>query len=186
MYQLTPFVALLRGINVGGRNRILMADLRSGWDKVGLTHVATYLQSGNMVFLADHRLPVGALSTLIVQQLKERFDLEVPVVVCRGDTLLALAEQPLPEGEELRTHHITFLASPAATTDVKKIAEERYLQDTFSVNGAHIRLRCPGGYGRTKLNNAFWERHLKRVATTRNMRSVRALATMVQSLLATT
>ena len=174
------YVAMLRSINVSGRNRVAMADLRSLVEGLGYGDVATYVQSGNVVFTGT-----GASATVagrIADQITAQLGLEVPVVVRNRRALSGvISGVPYPGADDEPTqHHVTFLAQRPSAANVTKLAEKAtpFGPDRCEVDGQDVYLHCPGGYGNTKLNNAFIERHLGVTATTRNWRTVNTLAEM--------
>lgn len=174
------FVAMLRGVNVGGRNRLAMADLRNVASALGFRDVTTYLQSGNVV-LTGPGTPGG-----IARALEDRIALDVglslDVVVRSGPQLVGVLDgNPFAKLEDDPTKlHVTFLAGPPEAPRVEEFAgiHGRFGADRLRVVGQSVYLYCPGGYGRTPLNNAFLERRLGVNGTTRNWRTVCALATM--------
>jgi uncharacterized protein (DUF1697 family) len=177
---MTTYVALLRSINVGGRNRVPMSDLRAMIESLGFEEVTTYVQSGNVIFTGTGSPAVvaGALSGAMA----DRLGLTVPVVV-RTDRQLGqvLSTSPYRSMEvDPKTLHVTFLASSPDPGAVRALEEEagRFAPDRLQVVGDDVYLHCPGGYGETKLNNGFLERRLGVVATTRNWRTVTTLAEM--------
>jgi len=173
----TTFVALLRGINVGGRNRLPMADLRGLVADLGFGDVSTYLQSGNVVFTGTGR--PAAVGRAIEARISADLALTVPVVV-RSATELAdvVARCPFAGGSvDPKTVHITFAAAPPDPARLGRLAAGApYGHDRYEVSGSEVFLLCPGGYGDTKLTNTFLERQLGVGATTRNWRTVTALA----------
>ena len=183
---MTTFVALLRSVNVGGRNRVPMADLRDLVASLGFGDVETYLQSGNVVFTGSGS-PAGA-GRALEDGVRTRFGLEVPVVM-RSKTELGrvVAGNPYAgPGVDPRTVHVTFLARTPDAAHREELVRLGagsgpggvFGDDRLTPAGADIYLHCPGGYGETKLNNAFVERRSGVVATTRNWRTVTALAAM--------
>ena len=181
------FVALLRSINVGGRNRVPMAELGDLVRSLGFGNVETYLQSGNVVFTGSGA-PAG-VGRALEEGIRTRFGLEVPVVV-RSKPQLARVVKGNPYaglGADPTTVHVTFLArapDPAHREELVRLGAESgpggaYGDDRMTPVGVDIYLYCPGGYGETKLTNAFVERRSGAVATTRNWRTVTALAGMV-------
>lgn len=175
---MTTHVLLLRGINVSGRNRLPMADLRAVVTALGFADVATYLQSGNLV-CSGRGTPEQAAAR-VADALARELDLTVPVVGRRAEHWADLmTTNPLADLEDdPKKLHVTFLdgvPDPGRVTDLEgetaALAPER-----LEVVGADVFLHCPGGYGETALSNAFLEKRLGRVATTRNWRTVGALA----------
>ena len=177
---MTTFLALLRSINVGGRNKVPMAELRSLVGSLGFGNVATYLQSGNVVFTGAG--PAAAAGKAIEEAITEHLGLTVPVLV-RTDKQLAevLRTSPFRALDvDPRTLHVTFLGETPEPGTVRSLETDavRFDPDRLEVVGGEVFLHCPGGYGETKLNNAFLERRLGVVATTRNWRTVTTLADM--------
>ncbi|MDO8778467.1 MAG: DUF1697 domain-containing protein [Burkholderiaceae bacterium] len=174
---MTTYVALLRGINVSGKNPIRMPALRDGISSLGFRDVQAYLQSGNLVFRTDQS-NVTTLATKIKTCVTQDFGHDVAVLVLSAKDLALIANSnplwPKSGGEET-LFHCTFLfqpVSPAAFQALKLPAAEG--ERAVLVENA-VLLHCPHGYGRTKLNNSFFERALGVPATTRNWRTVLAL-----------
>lgn len=175
---MATFVVMLRSINVGGRNRVKMADLKTLVSSLGFTNVATYLQSGNLV--CSGRSGPRVVARTIAGGIEETLGLSVPVVV-RTDRELAelLQGNPLADLDDDPTKlHVTFLDRIPDPERVGRLAAEaeRFHPNRLTVAGANVFLHCPGGYGETALSNAFLERRLGATATTRNWRTVEALA----------
>ena len=100
-----------------------------------------------------------------------------PVLVRSGPQLAAVVAAK-PYSADGKAVSVTFLAGPPSAAAVRAVDPAAYGTDEFVVIGSEIYLHTPGGYGRTKLNNAFWERKLSTIATTRNWNTVLALAEM--------
>ncbi len=175
------FVAMLRGINVGNHNRMKMEDLRTLVTGLGYENPRTYLQSGNVVFRG--RGPAKSVAAALEEAIARELGLSVPVVARRARELgRVVAGNPMiAHGEDPAKLHVTFLGSrpPAARVRGLAATEARGGEDRFEVVGAEVFLLCPSGYGTTSFDNAFFERNLGTVATTRNWRTVGALAGMV-------
>ena len=169
---------LLRGINVGGHNRVPMADLRALLTAFGCEDVVTYVQSGNVVCRAEGTPEaLGAkLSAVVATEL----GLTVPVVgrstaqwaaTVAGNPLLHLDDDP-------KRLHVTFLDEVPEPDRVDALVAEAaaLVPEVLAVSGRDVYLHLPSGYHQAKLTNAFLERRLDRVATARNWRTVLALA----------
>ncbi|MGI8664437.1 MAG: DUF1697 domain-containing protein [Jatrophihabitans sp.] len=169
------YVALLRGVNVAGKNKLPMSDLRSLLTNLGASTVRTYLQSGNAVFDHPAKGP-GRLAAKIEQALA---DAGVPakVLLRTPDELAAvLAGSPYLDTEsDLTKLHVSFLATAPAADRASDLQVPPGESGTFTLRGKEVHLHCPDGYGRTKLNNTFIEKRLATVATTRNWKTVTAL-----------
>ncbi|MCR9079323.1 MAG: DUF1697 domain-containing protein [Hyphomonadaceae bacterium] len=173
---MTVWIALLRGINVGGNNILPMKDLRALLEQAGLTQVSTYIQSGNCVFAADETDP-RALERSIAAAIDARFGFRPQILVMRAKTFQqALAANPYPEGaEDPKTVHFFFLAEPAAGADLAAMEDLRAGTERFALTDRVFYLHAPDGIGRSKLA-AKVERHLGVATTARNLRSVMKLA----------
>jgi uncharacterized protein (DUF1697 family) len=122
----TRYVALLRGINVGGRNKVPMADLRAAVEEVGHTEVATYIQSGNVLFTSIQ--PRAAVERELEQALEQRFGFPLVVVVRSHAQLRAVvANAPRVFGAKPGTYHsdVIFLRSPLTPAQAMKVVKLR-------------------------------------------------------------
>ena len=170
------YVALLRGINLGAHNKVAMADLRDLFDGLGAKDVATYVQSGNVVFTSTDG--AAKLAGAIERKIQRDLGLSVPVLVLpRAQLTKVLNGNPFTKGKkEPATLHVTFLAEKPARAKVGKLDPALGKPDEFRVVGQTIYLHCPNGYGRTKLTNNYFEKQLGVAATTRNWKTVTKLA----------
>jgi uncharacterized protein (DUF1697 family) len=150
-------VALLRGINVGGRNRVAMAALREVVEGLGHTEVATYIQSGNVVFTSEEADPVriaGALERAIGDQLGVRPRV---VVLSRDELGRVVADNPFPGEPNPRLVHAVFRDGPlrpeelAAVAAAEERAREQGSGDQARVVGTTVYLHTPDGFGRSEL-----------------------------------
>ncbi|MFI5485607.1 DUF1697 domain-containing protein [Micromonospora echinaurantiaca] len=175
------YVALLRGVNVGGV-KVAMADLRRLVTDLGHADVRTYLQSGNVVFGSDVR-DAERLARGIEQAIAGELGLTVPVLVRSGRELAAVAGgNPYAGREDDPTRLlVAFLATAPKPSAVDALAVPGGENVAFTVTGREVYLHFPdGGYGRSKFTNTYLEKQLGVVATTRNWRSVRALAELAE------
>ena len=175
---MTAYVAMLRGINVGGHAKVAMADLRHEFADLGYDDVRTYIQSGNVLFEAS--ASASALLAAIERRLEARFALPIKVVLRTHAQLAGVVDRnPLRGGgREPARLHVTFLASKPPAARVAGLDDTAFAPDEFRVVGREVYLHCPGGYGNTKLNNAFFERKLGVGATTRTWKTVTTLRGM--------
>jgi len=170
-------VALLRGINVGGKNKLPMADLNALCAAVGCTEVSTYIQSGNVVFSASARLASG-IADKIAQAIAKKLGLNVPVVIRSAAEMVAVTRNNpyLTPGANPDKLYVVFLADPPSAASVASLDAKRSPPDTFVVRGQEIYLCLPNGAGRSKLTNAYFDAKLRTVSTARNWRTVLQLA----------
>jgi uncharacterized protein (DUF1697 family) len=170
------YVALLRGINLGARNKVAMPDLRALFGALGAQDVSTYVQSGNVVF----KSPEGPaeLRAAAEEHIKRDLGLDVTVLLRTRTELAAIvADNPFARDErEPTTLHVTFLAEAPDAERARELDPTASDPDEFRIVGRDVYLHCPNGYGRSKLSNAFFERRLGVAATTRNWRTVTTLA----------
>ncbi len=176
------YVALLRGINVGGKNKLPMADLVAMFADAGCTAVRSYIQSGNVVFSASRACAKG-LAERISQRIAERFGFRVPVVLRTADELgRVLTSNPyLKRGVDVAWLHVAFLADRPSATRASALNPNRSPGDSFELAGREIYLHLPNGVARTKLANDYFDSTLATKSTLRNWRTVVHLAEMVQS-----
>lgn len=184
------YVALLRGINVGGNRSVRMNDLKQICESLNFSHVTTYLQSGNVVFEARTG-PSEILADKLEKALFQRYRFEVKVhVKTAGEWSDVVSKNPLQREKNIDKSklHATFLLNhPPGIDDQARRVDDRELQmmkakeEMIARKGEVIYLYCPKGYGRSKLNNPSLERKLKAVATTRNWKTVCALLELVKA-----
>ena len=170
-------ISLLRGVNVGGHNKIKMDALRALYESLKLRDPQTYVQSGNVVFRSAIE-DTGEVGARIEEGIAERLGLSVGVVMRTGKDLIDVTRKnPFLGGRaDPSSLHVTFLADVPDPSAALRIDPLACAPDELVVLDREIYLRCPQGYGKTKLTNALFERQLGVVATTRNWRTVTKLA----------
>ena len=170
-------VALLRGINVGGNNKLPMADLAELFEAAGCRDVSTYIQSGNVRFRATAAL-ARRVPTAIAAAIAKHHALDVPVLVRTVDDLArVVAENPYLHAKAVTTElYVAFLAAAPSAKAIATLDPARSPPDEFTVRGTEIYLRYPRGAGRTKLTNAYFDAKLATTSTVRNWNTVLALA----------
>jgi uncharacterized protein (DUF1697 family) len=175
------YISMLRGINVSGQIPIKMPMLKALYESLGFPGVTTYIQSGNVIFRSPQNEP-SSLVKAIETAMKKTFGFEVTVVIRRSDDLARIINAcPFVgrDGIDSGKLHVTFLNEPPATRLVKRLeAQIIKTADEFVVSGCEVFVHCPNGYGKTRLSNTFFEKHLEVAATTRNWKSVNTLYAM--------
>lgn len=177
------YIILLRGINVGGKKKLKMADLRAMLEAMNFTNVQTYIQSGNIIFEHEEMLN-ATLEERVKTQLMETFSYDVPVLVLRmGELLHIFNDNPFltKRKEDIAKLHVTILKEKPDVERVKVVSEIEYKADEFEIINQLIYLFCPDGYGRTKFTNNFFESKLKVQATTRNWKTITKLVEMTSN-----
>lgn len=177
------YIALLRGINLGGYKIVRMEALRVCFEGLGCRGVQTYVQSGNVVFDAVEK-EAARYTDDISNRIQRDFGFPVPVLLRTSEELRRIVRQnPFLKQQKVDPAklHVTFLSTTApksAEQDVKTLAAK---EEQFRIHGREIYLYCPDGYGRTKLSNTAIEKKLGAEATTRNWKTVQALLALAQS-----
>jgi uncharacterized protein (DUF1697 family) len=168
------YISILRGINVGGNRKVLMADLKAIYEALGFTDIVTYIQSGNVVFNAPKQ-STETITENIKNAILDKTGFEVPVIIRTAEEFQQIVTtNPFLEkaGEDLSKLHVTFLGSIPEPELVKQLEELKFDQDEFKILGDKVFIFCVTGYGKTKINNNFFEKKLKTSATTRNWKTV--------------
>ncbi len=177
--SMNTYISLLRGINVSGQKKIRMADLRKLYESLGPINVQSYLQSGNVVFDSEEK-NVEKLRDSIEAQIESTYGFSVPVLIRTGEGFRRVIENhPFAEEEAIRVL-VTFLYESPDKSKLDNLSQYGDKVDQFAIGKQEIFLFCPGGYGRTKLSNNFFEKKLGVVTTTRNWKSVNALYEMAR------
>ena len=176
------YVALLRGINVGGKHKLPMKDLAEVFSASGCKAVRTYIQSGNVVFCAP--LDVAKrLAAELGKKIEARFGFAVPVVIrSHGQLASVVRANPfLNRGASEKMLHVVFLAEQPGADAVKNLDPQRSPGDEFRVVGSEIFLYLPNGAGNSKLTNAYFDSKLATMGTARNWTTVLKLLEMTNT-----
>lgn len=171
-------IAVLRGINVGGKRRILMVDLKSLCEKLGWQNVESYIQSGNLIFNSDK--PNSELENDLEKAIEERFGFSVPVIVRSSKELKSSIEKNpfYEESASIDQLHLTLLKEKPPQENTELIQNYVSEPDSFEVIDKDVFILCKGKYHKTKLTNNFFEKKLLTGATTRNWKTVLKLCEM--------
>lgn len=170
---------LLRGVNVGGRNRLPMAELSALVSQLGGQHVKTYIQSGNVVCGLSAEA-AQALPAALAEQIEARFGFRSPVVMrATAELEGAVAAWPWEVPEEER--YLYFLADLPAPERVAALDPKRSPGDRFAVIGRDLHAHLPGSVANTKLTNDWLDRQLKTVSTARNWRTTLAILDLLRA-----
>lgn len=175
---MTQWIVFLRGVNVGGNNKLPMKELRAALEGAGFAGVQTYIQSGNLVFQSDHQdaREAGEAVTALIEK---TFGFAP-----RSHTLTAAAlhkainENPYrQEGlDEPKSVHFHFLSEdPGAKADLEALTALKTETERFALTDNVFYLLAPDGIGRSKLAEKI-DRHIRVPMTARNMRSVYKVA----------
>ena len=189
---MTTYVGLLRGINVGGHNRVVMADLKRVVEELGHTDVKTYVNSGNVVFDAEGRGSAkegDRLAGLIEQAIKTELGVSPAVLVRSATELAAVADaNPYTDEPDPKRVHVVFLAAPPSPDERKtakeaeRAAKEKGSSDELTIIKRAVYLHTPDGFGRSVLAELLSRRKgtLMTVGTARNWSTVTKLRAMCE------
>jgi uncharacterized protein (DUF1697 family) len=184
------YVALLRGINVGGRNRVAMADLRQVAESLGHTEVATYIQSGNLVFTSTGDNASGGLADALADALEQEIARSLAVrpavvVLSRADLAQVIADNPFPGESNPKAVHAVFRREALTADAVEAIAaaeqkaRAKGSQDEVIIVGRTLFLRTPDGLGRSELAAQLARVGSPAAGTARNWATVTKLLAML-------
>ncbi|MEV0697859.1 DUF1697 domain-containing protein [Saccharopolyspora sp. NPDC050389] len=171
------YIALLRAVNLGGRGRVAMADLRDLVTAAGHGEVATYLQSGNVVFTSDRADP-EAVAADLRRRLAGELGVDTPVMVRTGAEITGIAARhPFQEGQSDHTKlHVAFLAAEPDAGHAAQLTVPDGAPEELHLAGRELYLHYPAGAGRSKVTAAYLEKRLGVSLTARNWKTVIALA----------
>jgi uncharacterized protein (DUF1697 family) len=171
------YVALLRGINVGGHHVIRMADLRDTFERAGGRDVETYIQSGNVVFAHAQR-SAAKLTDDLERRIAKAAGFDVPLVVrTAAEFAAAIAANPFA-GEPREHLHVLFLPQKPRPDALAALDAKAFLPERCAIAGRDVYLHLPGGMGRSKLAVAIGRVKTLAGATARNWRTTLQLATL--------
>ncbi|HEX5054232.1 MAG TPA: DUF1697 domain-containing protein [Planctomycetota bacterium] len=176
------FVALLRGINVGGNKKVPMAELRELAEGLGWQRVATYIQSGNVVFCAKGS--VSVLEERLEQAIERHFGFAVPVIVVAGSQWAAFAARsPFAAAETERPNLLHLgVAKAAPRADAAKALSPYCTNgERVVIRGGAIWIDFPEGVGRSKVTPAVLDRTIGSTVTLRNWKTVQQIAAMLRA-----
>lgn len=172
------YIALFRGINVGGKNSLPMKDLTSIFETLGVSKVKTYIQSGNVVF-QDESKDISGFSRKLATEIKARRGFEPHILVIEpSEVEMAMTNNPFRDAEsEPSSLHLGFLAIAPTNPDLKKLESLKKDSERFCLIGSIFYLYAPEGVGRSKLA-ASSEKLLGVPMTDRNWNTVCKLKEM--------
>jgi len=177
--MMRTYVALLRGINVSGRNVIKMHNLCDALQGAGLENIRSYIQSGNLVFGSQINDTMD-LASIISERIKQQFNMEIPVMVLLQDELFSVKNENPFILLQIPSHqlYVSFLEASPEPDRLALLMKTDFNPDELIVSGKVIYLWCKSGYGKTRLTNDFFENKLKMRVTTRNWNTINKLCSM--------
>lgn len=177
------YIAILRGINVGGHRKILMKDLREIFQKMNFKNVQTYIQSGNVIFEFDDTAGISHMENQITNGIKTKYGFDVPVIVRKSEDLFEiLNSNPFINSDDFDIDRLalTFLGKEPEADKVSIIEKIDFSTDKFKIIGNNAFVYCSGKYSDSKITNQFFENKLKIKATTRNWKTIKKLCELLE------
>jgi uncharacterized protein (DUF1697 family) len=179
------YIAILRGINVGGKRMIKMDALKQLFASLGFSKVETYIQSGN-VFFQCKKTSEEKLATTIAKEIENVFGFDVPTIVTNAEDLKQIvANNPFAKDKKKQAEyfHVTFLATTPTKENIGSVEKLTFGDDAFAIMDKAVYLYCPNSYSNSKLTNGFFETKLKVIATTRNWKTCNELVNIAEKIM---
>jgi uncharacterized protein (DUF1697 family) len=177
-----PYLALLRGINVGGKNKIRMQDLSAMFVDAGCKHVRTFIQSGNVIFESSVKLSTR-VPGLVAARIEESLGYKTPLVLrSLAELEAAVSSNPFSKmGASEDSLHLLFLANVPDPSKVMALDPNRSPGDEYILRGRDVYLRLTNGVADSKLTNAYFDSKLSTTSTGRNWRTVTKLLELMRA-----
>lgn len=179
--KMKTYIALLKGINVGGHKKVPMAELRELLSDKGLKNVKTYIQTGNVVFQSSE-INRKSIEQKIQMTIIDHFGFEVSVLVITRKHLKRIFDDSPFTGEKKQKSYFTMLHDKPNEDLVKIASEKKYENEEYFIINDAIYFYCEKGYGKAKFNMNFFERKLNTFATARNYNTMVKLLSLSEDL----
>lgn len=181
MAKASMHVALLRGINVGGKHRLPMKQLVTIVEGLGASEVRTYIQSGNVLYRAPTSL-AKRLPGQIAEAIEAEFGFAVPVLArsARQFTTILAANPYVDEADDPKQLHVALIDPKPSKAARARLDPDRSPPDRYTLGTGHIYLYCPKGVARTKLTCDYFDRTLACTTTMRNWRTMTKLGELLR------
>ncbi|MET2983825.1 DUF1697 domain-containing protein [Aureibaculum conchae] len=172
------YIAILRGINVGGHRKILMADLKLLLKKIGLKDCTTYIQSGNVVFSSN--MSSNEIEKAIKEAIFKKYGFDVPVLIRTTDEIeTVFSSNPfLPKETDINKLYVAFLAEKPLKEYLEKLKAIHFEDANYQIIGNHVYICYDTKVSNSKLTNNLIESKLKVTTTIRNWKTVTKLLEM--------
>lgn len=181
---LNTFISLLRGINVGGHKKVLMADLKALYQSLNFSDVTTYIQSGNVIFNSDVS-DQFKLKSEIEQTIEQQYGFAVPVELRTGAELEkirnALPFENIDVKKDGGKAMIIFLSSQPTEENIAKLSPFVNSSEQLCVGEQCLYLYCGNGFGNSKLTNKLLENKLQVSTTSRNLKTLIKLCDLARA-----
>ncbi|KIM10094.1 MAG: hypothetical protein KU37_11985 [Sulfuricurvum sp. PC08-66] len=171
-------VALLRGINVGGKNSLKMEALKTMCESIGFEQVSTYINSGNVIF--ETTMALDEASSILREAIAKHFVLEIPTLVLSMETIAsALAHNPFDPATHNPSYilfYFLFDTPQSASLDIRHATMGEEVRRLGNV----VYIYYPEGSGRSKLDVRIDGKKLSLVSTSRNVTTVEKLRNLME------
>ncbi len=177
------YVALLRAVNVSGKNRLKMKELAANMAVMGAQGVQTYIQSGNLVF-RHKSSDVQELKLAMEQLILDKHQVSTVVMIFTAEKFCKIStSNPYLNNQEIDEKQlgVVFLEERPDSGAIELLKRSDFENESFEIHDTHIYLHCRRGFGRAVVTNNFLEKRLGVKATTRNARTVRTLSGFVRA-----
>ncbi len=174
------YIILLRAVNVLGHNKMKMDVLRECLASLNLSNISTYIQSGNLVFNSENT-DTTELKKIVENAINKQFGYKVTVFVKNVMHFTEIsANNPYinERNEDKDRLYVTFFSDIPDKEHILKLSGYLINPDEFIIKSDFAYLYVASGYGKTKINNGFFEKNLKIDATTRNWKTINKLLSM--------
>ena len=177
---MTRIAILLRGVNVGGKHKLPMAELRQCCESLGLRDCRTHLNSGNAVG-SIAAAKAKSFAAALTRKLEHTFGFPVPVVTRTAAEMQRIIHRNpfVAEGVAEDALHVAFLSARPSAAAVRALKVPPSQDDRFLLQGGEVFLHLPNGVARTKLTNGWMDKSLGVISTQRNWATVLSLANML-------
>jgi len=176
------YIAILRGINVGGHKKILMADLKQLFVELKFENPVTYIQSGNVVFGAENGLKPSEIITRIEMAIKESYGFEVPVILRdQAEMNIIFKSNPYLKSDEsnLNQLYLCFLDKNPDQEGIAKLAAFDFQKDVYQIDGKELFICYEDMVRTSKLSHTIIESKLKVKATVRNWKTTKKIHELI-------
>lgn len=176
------YVALLRGINVGGNNKIAMKDLKSSFESLGFKNVATYINSGNVIF-DTKKEELEKLTKRIEKVIKKDFGLDIPIVIADRTSIAHIVKEAPKQWKndtEQKTDILFLFEGFKTKTTLKKLTNKTGIDSLIYCAGAIIWNLKRSQYGKSGINDLIGTDIYKKM-TARNINTVRKLNSLMET-----
>ena len=172
-------VSFLRGINIGAKNKLKMSEIVSIYTRLGYFKIATYLNTGNVVFIGTRKRPSHLIEKEIQDMIRHCQNLNIEVIVRTKKELQNIVNNFPFESADNKNLYVTMLKTGSKNHFSEQISSALKDNDLCKITNKEIYFYLPGGYGKSKVNNAFIEKKSNTIATTRNLNTLKKVLEMM-------